>query len=181
MGPGVELEGYQPLTAEFLKLYPAGSDAEATRSNQRLQGERAFKWQAATWARLHRDGGKGRVWFYRFSHTTGIGPFRNLGPGHGSELGHVFDFPKRGMRYGTQWPWNASKDIALIDTMQAYWVNFARTGDPNGPGLPVWPGFGSAMGAIEFGDTAKAIPWPDAEEHRLMDRYMDGLRKAKGP
>lgn len=176
-----ELDGYQPLTADFLKLYPAGSDAEATRSNQRLQGERAFKWQVAAWARLHRDAGKGRVWFYRFSHTTGIGPFRRLGPGHGSELGHVFDFPKRGMRYGTQWPWNASKDVGLIDTMQAYWVNFARTGDPNGPGLPKWPQFGPSMQAIELGDTARAISWPDADEHRLMDRYMDSLRKAKRP
>lgn len=176
-----ELEAYRPLTARFLELYPAASDAEATRSNQRLQGERAFKWQAATWARLHRDRAKGRVWFYRFSHTPGIGMFRRLGPGHGSELGHVFDFPRRGMRYGTQWPWNAAKDIALIDTIQGYWINFARTGDPNGPGLPQWPRFGRTMEAIEFGDEARAIPWPDAEEHRLMDRYMASLRAPQRP
>ena len=42
---------YQPFGAEFLAMYPAGSDEEATRSNQRLEGESAFKWQAATWAR----------------------------------------------------------------------------------------------------------------------------------
>ncbi len=167
---------FQPFAEDFLKLYPAGSDAEATRSNQRLEGERAFKWQAATWARLHQASGKGRVWFYRFSHTPGIGPFRRLGPGHGSELGHLFDFPRRGLRYGTQWPWNAAKDVALIDMMQGYWVNFARTGDPNGRGLPEWPAFAQGNRILELGDPVRAGDWPDDAEHRLMDRYMDALR-----
>lgn len=168
--------GYQSLAAEFLQLYPAGNDVEATRSNQRFEGARAFKWQVATWARQHEAAGKGHVWFYRFSHTPGIGPFRFLGPGHGAELGYVFDFPRRGMRYGTQWPWNARQDIGLIDTIQGYWINFARTGDPNGAGLPPWPSFAGDNRAIELGDPARAIAWPDAAEHRLLDRYMETLR-----
>jgi para-nitrobenzyl esterase len=176
----VEAE-FGPLAAEFLALYPAVSDAEAQRSNQRLEGERAFKWQVATWARQHAGTGKGKVWFYRFSHTTGIGPFRSLGPGHGAELGHVFDFPKRGMRYGTQWPWNASRDIALIDTTQGYWVNFARTGNPNGPGLPEWPAFARGNRIMELSDEPHAADWPDAAEHRLWDRYMASLRPDANP
>lgn len=167
---------YAPLSAEFLALYPARSDVEATRSNQRLQGERAFKWQVATWARMHEQGNRGKVWFYRFDHTPGIGPFRAIGPGHGAELGHVFDFPKRGLRYGTQWPWNARKDITLIDTMQGYWLNFARSGNPNGPGLPLWPSFADGAQIMLLDSNPHAAAWPDAEEHRLMDRYMQALR-----
>jgi para-nitrobenzyl esterase len=33
------------------------------------------------------------------------------------------------------------QDWALTDTMIGYWTNFARTGDPNGPGLPLWPAY----------------------------------------
>ena len=33
--------------------------------------------------------------------------------------------------------------------MSSYWVNFARSGDPNGPGLPPWPAFTNAEGKVQ--------------------------------
>lgn len=170
---------FGPLASSFLRTYPAGDDGEARRSAIRLTGERDSKWHVASWARLHDGTNKGKVWFYRFSHTPGIGPFRYVGAAHGAELGYVFDFPKRGLRYGTQWPWQAWRDAALVDAIQTYWVNFARTGNPNGPDVPLWPAFTDGQQAIDLDADVRAVPWPDAEEHRLMDAYMAAVRRQR--
>lgn len=45
-------------------------------------------------------------------------------------------------------------DRKLSEMMSSYWVNFAKTGDPNGPGLPNWPAADSEHDVVmEFGDT----------------------------
>jgi para-nitrobenzyl esterase len=44
-------------------------------------------------------------------------------------------------------------DWRLSEVMQQYWTNFAKTGDPNGAGLPKWPGFDSSSRAhVKFTD-----------------------------
>jgi para-nitrobenzyl esterase len=55
----------------------------------------------------------------------------------------------------------ADRDLSTI--MQAYWTNFAKTGDPNGPGLPAWPGFdGRERKYLRF--TAAAAVTPDQNQ-----------------
>ena len=38
--------------------------------------------------------------------------------------------------------------------MQGHWIQFAKTGDPNGPGLPAWPAFTPARGEVMVFDRA---------------------------
>jgi para-nitrobenzyl esterase len=61
-------------------------------------------------------------------------------------------------------------DVALAERISSYWVNFARTGDPNGQGLPAWPQYRDrASGrATILGDPTTARV-PDADRLSLYD------------
>ena len=71
---------------------------------------------------------------------------------HASELAYVFGtFASTG---------DASNDIdvRVSETLEHYWTNFAKTGNPNGPGLPAWPAFDpQARSYIEFTDAGPAV------------------------
>jgi len=56
--------------------------------------------------------------------------------------------------------------------MSSYWVNFAKTGDPNGAGLPVWKPFdGAAPSVMELGEAVKAVAMPFREQMRFLDEW----------
>jgi len=64
-----------------------------------------------------------------------------LGAFHSAEIEYAF-----GTLDGNTSRQLRPEDRALSRMMQAYWINFARTGDPNGPGLPQWPVYQPASG-----------------------------------
>jgi para-nitrobenzyl esterase len=124
----------------YLRMFPADSDAEAEASSRRGIGTRVFNWENWTWANLHATTGKAGVYFYHFAHvppkpdsTAGGDLSRPLGAFHTADIPYVFQ-----TLTARDWPWRDA-DRALSDTMAAYWVNFAASGNPNGPGLPDWP------------------------------------------
>lgn len=149
------------LADEFLALYPATPEVESARSQARLWAESTFGWQSWVWARVHAQTSRSKVFFYHFS--------MHRNNGHGAELPYVFQHPFGG-------PWrDGERDIA--ETISTYWTNFARTGDPNGAGLPRWPAFGAnSETAMHIGKSFEAAEVPDLPMHRLMDAYMNSLR-----
>ena len=70
------------------------------------------------------------AWQYEFTRVNPQAPM--LGAHHALDIGYTF---------GTLGPPVSAVDRALAATMQAYWVQFATTGDPNVEGLPEWPAF----------------------------------------
>jgi len=73
-----------------------------------------------------------RVYVYRFTRVRPGG--EKLLAYHGAEIPYVFDT-------ADDWLPADGVDRALTDTMLAYWTQFAKTGDPNGAGLPNWSAF----------------------------------------
>jgi para-nitrobenzyl esterase len=85
------------------------------------------------------------------------------GPGHGTDISFVFD--NLSSRPGST-PAPEDKEVAKI--MNAYWVNFAKTGDPNGLGLPKWPVYSPKTNEIlDVQSDGKPVSKPDPTKARL--------------
>ena len=101
---------------------------------------------------------------YRFSYVpTAMREHLRAGAPHGGEIGFVFG--TLAARPGTAL---SHEDLAVSRMAQSYWVNFARTGDPNGAGLPPWPRHDPTKDVIfEFRPDGTAGAGPDAWKARL--------------
>jgi len=58
--------------------------------------------------------------------------------------------------------WNISGpfgpvDFKIAEQVESYWTNFAKTGDPNGPSLPKWPGFGTSQNYISISQDGSVV------------------------
>ncbi len=85
------------------------------------------------------------------------------GPGHGTDISFVFD--NLGARQGST---PAPEDEAVARMMNAYWVNFARTGNPNGKDLPKWPVYTLKTNEIlDIQSDGKPVSKPDPRKARL--------------
>jgi para-nitrobenzyl esterase len=73
---------------------------------------------------------------------------------HGADIPYVFD-NLRPNQFGTP----TERDQAMAMTMSAYWVQFAKTGDPNGGGRPVWPGYTAGeTNVLDLGEPIRVDP-----------------------
>ena len=129
---------FKPHLAELEAAYPFTTDAEATQARLEFLGDINMRWTIWTWAALQSRTGKAPAFFYHFEQPEPLKDValrKALGAPHASELFFVFQDDRM-----AGWDWKA-EDRTLAEQMARYWTNFAKTGDPNGPGLPAWPRF----------------------------------------
>ncbi len=58
----------------------------------------------------------------------------------------------------------------------SYFTNFAKTGNPNGPGLPAWPAFGADHSLIHFDKTITAGPDTLYARHEFLEKHLPKLQ-----
>jgi carboxylesterase type B len=143
---------YGDRAAEFLKLYPASTDAEAREAANASARDQA-RTSTYLWAMARAKTAKTPVYTYFFAHPLPGPDVEVYGAFHSSELPYVLNTLDQADRPFT------GVDRTIARTLSSYWVNFVTTGDPNGAGFPHWPAAtaNSAM-TMKLDEAPVAIP-----------------------
>ena len=150
---------------DFLKVYPADTAAQAAVSSMAELGDITIKYQVWGMANQHQKTSHSPVYIYNFGFRS---PFTPI-PTHVTDVGYVFGTL-------TPTPFNkgkaAAEDVAMSEKMQTYWTNFARTGTPNGNGLPQWPQYyGSGSQALHLGNVIEAGQEEGTARFLFLDKF----------
>jgi para-nitrobenzyl esterase len=150
-GPPVKAEAYKAQllkqyganAEKVLQYYPATNDSIAAISQDNLSRDAFFGVQGFAWANAQLQKGKSNVYVYNFNRKLpAYTAASNFGAFHTGEVPYVFNNLKTVHR-----PWQ-DIDMQLADQMSNYWVNFAKTGNPNGSKLTQWPTYTKQKGQV---------------------------------
>jgi para-nitrobenzyl esterase len=133
---------YESLAPQATALYAKPSDYPPYGSaGSQFVTDTFMRCPTVAIADFHADAGN-PVWEYEFSHPF---PEATQGAAHSGELRYIFGvFPPGPV---------ADSERKISSDMETYWTNFARTGNPNGGGLPVWPKYDvKTRSYLEFTD-----------------------------
>ncbi|MCU0520653.1 MAG: carboxylesterase family protein [Anaerolineae bacterium] len=153
-------ELYGEHADEILRLYPGVTQKQVMRSATDLAGDRFIGYSTWKWADDHRRTGS-PVFRYYYAHprppmvpemgdaVAGLagGVIREreradkadvIPPATGAVHSADIEYAMGNLPTNLVYAWTA-EDKQMSELMQGYYANFVKTGDPNGPGLPVWP------------------------------------------
>ena len=159
--------------AEAAKFYPSDTPDQVSRSRINFAGDAWMGLPTWSWAAAQARTGKAPTYLYRFDHPPKVpddwfgagNRGKRFGAFHSADIVYVFDHPE----IVGSWTLDAV-DRRVADQMSSYWVNFAKTGDPNGPGLPAWTTYapdGDARKMLIGAETGAAAD-PDLARLRFL-------------
>ena len=157
-------------------LYPGTTAEERLFSMRDFTRDVGFGWPAYAWATKQKQTGKSPVYMAYLaqkSDTTVYAKGNRRGAAHADDMMYLKGaFDGKADKF--------PQEHKVSELMQQYWVNFAKTMNPNGAGLPQWPLFEADKPTVmQFNNGATLIPVPNQERIKLIDSFMTFVRTGK--
>jgi para-nitrobenzyl esterase len=166
---------------EALKLSPGGTADAVRQAATDLSGDRFIAFSTWKWITLHSQTGKSPVYRYFYTRPR---PAMNAGKGdapaaRGAAHSAEIEYALGNLATNDVYAWTPD-DYKVSDTFQGYVVNFVKTGNPNGAGLPAWPaitagnandGSRDAANVLRLDVVSRAEPDKYRERYLFLDRF----------
>ena len=155
---------YPGRAAEARRAYPATTDAEALATATDLASDRFIGYGTWKWTDVQAKTGDRPVYRYLYTQPR---------PGEGGAVHSAeIEYALGNLDVNPRYPWTED-DRRTSATLQGFFENFVKTGDPNGPGLPAWPPLqeGSVM---RLGPTSRAEPETRTARYAFLDALAGG-------
>lgn len=164
-----------PFRDEAMRLYEDGGRVDPDTAARRLWGDDFMVAPARFLARNMAASGA-PTYLYHYAYVPVAMRGKAAGAPHSAEINLVFANEGRVSMFG-----EGPKDAPMADLMHAYWIAFARTGDPNGGGRPAWPAYSAAGDALMDFTDAGATVAPSFEKAKLdlLDRVYEAGRAGR--
>jgi para-nitrobenzyl esterase len=167
-----------------LKAYAPKTPDEVLDSATDLASARFISFGTWKWTELHMKTGGKAVYRYLYAHprprflgnadqppaagavVTANPPAAPRGASHSAEIQYAMGNLDLDKRYAWQ-----PDDHKVSELMQAYFVNFVKTGNPNGPGLPEWPAYRNDNGfqRMRLDVVSKAEPDTSRDRYLILE------------
>jgi para-nitrobenzyl esterase len=154
--------------ADAMKVFPTATDREARLSATALASDTFIGYNTWKWIEVHAATGRAPVYRYLFDHviptSAGDPPADDPGAAHATDIEFVFHSLE-----SRQLPWR-DVDRRVADEMLTRWTSFAKTGNPNAPGLVAWPAWDANRRLLRIRGTSVVEQEQDRARYELFDR-----------
>jgi para-nitrobenzyl esterase len=162
---------------EVSKAFAATTPEEVLQAATELAGDRFIAFGTWKWSDLQRKTGGKPVYRYFYTHPRpALAGKLDSKPGTGAVHSAEIEYAMGNLPGNKVFAWNMD-DFFVSETLQHYFANFIKTGNPNGPGLPKWPANGPHKPVEVMHIDVRS--WAGPEEHPDRFTVLDSLSTSR--